>query len=246
MESEPTPRVSLEDILERVEKQGENLQKELSELKIEVRGSAHAVKKLKSESQIKWKYEGNKVQHQFNSDLLEDVDQITWALQNSKYHYAEELNSTLREKLSKRNKLIKIADSSEAGWETVRQYETNPVASDSEDENKIFKAETRAIRKRKSKTKPIPKKSRSNAETNAPAHNFRFPSSQPIPAQPFLAPHAWLTGAPAYQSSIGQQYGDPSQFTRQRGACFSCGSHSHWRNQCPFNSKSTSTKSKAE
>ncbi|KAK3084775.1 hypothetical protein FSP39_018673 [Pinctada imbricata] len=145
MESGESNRVSLEDILERVERQGESLKRELSELKTEVRGSAQAVKKLKSDSQIKWKYEGNKLQHNFNSDLLEDLEQVSWGLQNSKIHYVDELVSGLKEKINKRNKLIKIADSSEAGWETVRQYEANPVASDSDDESKMFKAETRFL-----------------------------------------------------------------------------------------------------
>ena len=60
--------------------------------------------------------------------------------QNDKIEYLKELLQESDSKLKQRNKLIKIADSSEVRWETVRRYEANPLASDSEDENKIFKA----------------------------------------------------------------------------------------------------------
>jgi hypothetical protein len=33
---------------------------------------------------------------------------------------------------------------------------------------------------------------------------------------------------------------------QQGGSCFSCGSFQHWRNQCPFNSKSIQKKPKAD
>jgi hypothetical protein len=44
----------------------------------------------------------------------------------------------IKDKIAKRNKLIKIADTSEGGWETVRQYQTNPIASDTDDETRIL------------------------------------------------------------------------------------------------------------
>jgi hypothetical protein len=55
---------------------------------------------------------------------------------------------------SRKGGCIKIADTSEGGWETVRQYQTNPIASDTDDETRINKAENMAIRKRKFKKGP--------------------------------------------------------------------------------------------
>ena len=40
-----------------------------------------------------------------------------------------------------------MADSSEAGWQTVDEYEQKNIASDSDDDKRIRKAETSALRK---------------------------------------------------------------------------------------------------
>jgi len=40
-----------------------------------------------------------------------------------------------------RQKLVQLADSSELGWRVVSEYEANPLASDSDDEKRIYKAE---------------------------------------------------------------------------------------------------------
>ncbi|CAG2221607.1 unnamed protein product [Mytilus edulis] len=171
----PEQEVSLRDVMKAVKTQGEfneKLRKDISELKHEVHGStvavASQVKKLKTESQYIWKYEGNKVQFLLNTEFLEDLTQAIWAIDNSKTDYARETITEVIDKIKRRNKLVKIADSSEGGWETVRQYESNPVASNSDDENKINKAESRAIRKRNAKgKKSASKKANYSAPTRA-------------------------------------------------------------------------------
>ena len=39
--------------------------------------------------------------------------------------------------LHKRQKLIKLTDSSEAGWDAVQEYESQDIVSDNEDDKKI-------------------------------------------------------------------------------------------------------------
>lgn len=60
-------------------------------------------------------------------------------------------------KLRHRNKLIRIADKSVGAWDTVKEYESDDQPSDSKDERKCKKAESRAISKRKLKqpNKPV-------------------------------------------------------------------------------------------
>ena len=55
----------------------------------------------------------------------------------------------LRKSLRHRQKIIKLADNSEAGWLAVKEYQTEELASDSEDENRIKKTQERALKKKK-------------------------------------------------------------------------------------------------
>ena len=84
----------------------------------------------------------------FNTELEDGLKQALWAYNNKKGVYLVELLNELLDKIKERNKLIRFADSSEGGWETVRQYDSNPLASDSKDESRIRRAEAQAIRKK--------------------------------------------------------------------------------------------------
>ena len=82
--------------------------KELSNLKQEVHGTnvsvASEVKKLKSEKDLVWRFAGNKIQYDFNSDCSDVVKQAIWAIENVKFDYCKEQLDDLAEKLRKSNK----------------------------------------------------------------------------------------------------------------------------------------------
>ena len=86
-------------------------------------------------------------------------------LNNDDTSEANDLCGDLKAKLKRRNKLIKMADRSVLGWDTVAEYEADPIASDSNDGNKIRQAKNRELTERKAKT--------SNKLT------FRVPSQKP-------------------------------------------------------------------
>ena len=97
---------------------------EIHLLKEEIRGStlsvASEVKKLKTDKSIAWRFQGNRLQFEFNSEVEDNLKQVLWAIENGKKEYAVELINESCEKLKTRNKHIRIADSSEGGWETVK------------------------------------------------------------------------------------------------------------------------------
>ena len=55
--------------------------------------------------------------------------------------------------LKKRQKLIKIADSTKDGWQVVNEYESDKLASGSEDKKKLKKAKDAVTRKKKSQSR---------------------------------------------------------------------------------------------
>ena len=94
------------------------------------------------------KFPGNKDQYLFNADLEDAFVQSTDLLKNDDVAGALSALETTQKSLRQRQKKIKLVDKSEAGWLAVKEYEADGLASDSEDEKRIRKAQATALRKK--------------------------------------------------------------------------------------------------
>jgi hypothetical protein len=116
-------------------------------------------KRLRAANDITGK--GNRIQFAFNCKVLELTEQTQTALHRKEYGRAEELIFETQAVLNYRNKLISMADESDLGWLLVEHYESNAQAADSDDGNKMRRADSAAqatkkrrfdVKKSKSKT----------------------------------------------------------------------------------------------
>ena len=55
--------------------------------------------------------------------------------------------ANIKASLNKRNKVIRFADESSAGWAAMEEYESDDLVDDSEGEKKLRSAERRALSK---------------------------------------------------------------------------------------------------
>lgn len=112
-----------------------------------------------------------------------------------------------------------MADTSPGGWSTVKNYISNPLADDSDDEKRINKAENKALRERKEKKKQKEKqKSRTIFSTNVRGY---APFNFPFPRQPFRGPAPFQFGSPGMSGP------------RFPIGCFHCRKPNHQKKDCP-------------
>ena len=102
---------------------------------------------------VQLKYEGNQKQFELNAELDTILGNIETEADRTEPNLAliKKYTQEARQLIRKRQKLIKIADKSKDGWQVVAEYESDELASGSEDEKHLKKAREAASRKRRQK-----------------------------------------------------------------------------------------------
>ena len=110
------------------------------------------IKKIKYTDAPKFKKKSHEEQWKLNRKILDNLEGASEALTDVKMdpgsvEHLEKAKKEIAEgksSLNERQKLIMLADQSKFGWGTVAEYVQNELAEDSDDEKRIWKAESQA------------------------------------------------------------------------------------------------------
>ena len=113
-----------------------------------------------------FKYKSNEKQYLFNEELKDTLEDVLNLIEDGSRNRPSKKLQECIEHIKNCNKLLRIADKSPGGWDTVKEYESDSIASYSADEKKIRAAERRALSSKKRRTS-------SETTTRPPSFHFR-------------------------------------------------------------------------
>ena len=175
---------------------------------------------------------GNQRQFDHAKRVLTRLESARKLIRGSKPEAAVCSINDAMEEVKKRIKVIKLAD--KKGWDTAEAYMSDDLASDSEDEKRIKKAEAEAEKKRKKRQNEFNAKRRRGSSQAGPSqYGFgasHYPSSDLPGPSHFAAPQFFPV------STRGQFFRAPLRGNGYRWAsrCFACGKEGHYRNFSPL------------
>ena len=138
------------------------------EAKIDEKGRQIELKGKTEKEVVQLNFKGNQKQYELNAKVDAILEGIETA--NGSSNSNPRISTLVKEArllLKRRQKLIKIADRNKDGWKVVEEYESDDIASDSEDEKRLKRAKEAACRKRRQSVSQPPdrnKRQRFNSE----------------------------------------------------------------------------------
>ena len=178
--------------------------------------------KLESAStpEHEWKKPGLKFQHDIANRCVLILKTAVLAINEQKLEKAMECIGKATETLKDRIKMLKIADSSAGGWDTVTAYKAIPVAEDSDDDRKLKKAEK--VAKEKQASKAVDKRQRSYGKRP------RYSSYNREQGRGYRSVGSYRNKNPWTQGCVVPDRRGPGT----KDVCFRCAGRGHWADQC--------------
>ena len=116
--------------------------KDFLEKKLEDKGKQIEQRSKLDKEVVQLKFKGNQKQFELNAELNAIFESIETESESIEPNLSQikKLSQEGRRRIRKRQKLIKIADKIRDGWQVVAKYESDELASGSEDEKLLKKA----------------------------------------------------------------------------------------------------------
>ena len=167
-----------------------------------------------------FKKKGNKKQFEFNIKVQDSLQRATEHLESDEKVSALEELKQGNDFIKQRNKLIRLADRSDNGWAVVNEYITDTLASDSDDEKRIRRAEFTANKKSKSGRASVTNRGYSTSVSYFPYSriNTNIPNTESEYFRGFKG---------SFRRGRGRRLPGPQD------VCYACLGTGHWRENCP-------------
>ena len=107
------------------------------------------IKRIKSSTIPEFKSKSKKIRYEANNNILEKIDDAMNAIEKGHIERCQERLKEGEALIHKQQKLIRMADREEDGWEVAKCYLSDDRASDSEDEKQLNKARREAASNKK-------------------------------------------------------------------------------------------------
>ena len=118
--------------------------------RIDQKGKEIELRSKAEKEVIQLKYKGNQKQFELNAQVDSIFDSIQAEIPTPDHGArVQKLVKQGKELIRKRQKLIKIADRNKDGWQLVEEYESDDLASGSDDEKRLKKAKDAVSRRRR-------------------------------------------------------------------------------------------------